>query len=110
VFLPRIRDFGSCKELQAESFGAYLLFGVLIVSPKFRFKTPSGLGDPSIERLGLFSGLIFSDRGGGYYRPCPGSTDNLIFSCHRVFISSTDSGSVVLTVGSTDPVPKVPIT
>jgi hypothetical protein len=32
---------------------------VIIISPKFRLKTPSGLGDPSIESLGLFRGLIF---------------------------------------------------
>jgi hypothetical protein len=36
---------------------------VLNISSKFRLKTPSGLGDPSIESLGLFRGLIF--RGGG---------------------------------------------
>jgi hypothetical protein len=36
--------------------------------------------------------------------------DNLIFSCQRVFISSTDTRSVVPIVGSTDPVPEVPIT
>ena len=59
MFLARICDFGSCRELEAESFGAYLPFGVLIISPKFRLKTPSGLGDPSIESLGLFRGLIF---------------------------------------------------
>jgi hypothetical protein len=46
-------------ELEAEIFGAYLPFRVLIISPKFRLKTPSGLGDPSIENLGLFCRLNF---------------------------------------------------
>jgi hypothetical protein len=58
--------------------------------------------------LGLFRGLIF--RGGGYYRHCAGSTDDLIFSCQRVLIGSTDTRSVVPIVGSTDPVTVVPIT
>jgi hypothetical protein len=49
-------------------FGAYPLLGVFIISPKFSLRTPSGLGDPSIESLGLFRGLIF--RGG--------STSNLV--------------------------------
>jgi hypothetical protein len=40
-------------------FGAYPPLGVLIIFPKFRLKTPSGLEDPSIESLGLFRGLIF---------------------------------------------------
>jgi hypothetical protein len=61
VFLARIRDSGSCRELEAEIFGAYPLLGVFIISPKFRLKAPSGLGDPSIKSLelnrGRFSGL-----------------------------------------------------
>jgi hypothetical protein len=61
VFLARVRDSGSCRELQAEIFGAYPLLGVFIISLKFRLKAPSGLGDPSIESLelncGRFSGL-----------------------------------------------------
>jgi hypothetical protein len=58
VFLAKICDSGSYRELEAESFGAYLPFGVLIISPKFCIKTPSCLGDPSIESLGLFHGLF----------------------------------------------------
>jgi hypothetical protein len=81
---------------------------MLNISSKFRLKTPSGLGDPSIESLGLFRGLIF--RGGRYYRHCVGSTDDLIFSSLRVLIGSTDTRSVVPMVGSNDPVPVVPIT
>jgi hypothetical protein len=57
--------------------GAYLSFGVFIISPKFRLKTPSGLGDPSIESLGLLRELISG--GCRYYRPDIGSIDNLIF-------------------------------
>jgi hypothetical protein len=61
VFLARIRDSGSCRELEAEIFEAYPLLGVFIISPKFRLKAPSGLRDPSIESLelnrGRFSGL-----------------------------------------------------
>jgi hypothetical protein len=38
---------------------AYPLLGVFIISPKFRLKIPSGLGDPSIKSLGLFRGLVF---------------------------------------------------
>ena len=67
MFLARIRDSGSCRELEAEIFGAYLPFGVLIISPKFCLKTPSGLGDPSIESLGLFRGPNFL--GGGTTDP-----------------------------------------
>jgi hypothetical protein len=59
VFFARFRDSGSCREFETVTFGAYLLFGVFTISPKFRLKTPSGLGDPSIESLGLFRGLIF---------------------------------------------------
>jgi hypothetical protein len=58
VSLAKICDSGSCSELEAKCFGEYLPFGVLIISPKFRLKTPSGLGDPSIERLGLFHRLF----------------------------------------------------
>jgi hypothetical protein len=59
VFLARFRDVGSCREFENVIFGAYPLLGVFIISPKFRLKTPSGLGDPSIESLGLLRGLIF---------------------------------------------------
>jgi hypothetical protein len=52
-----IRDSGICGELDAKIFGAYLPFGVPIVSPKFHLETLSGLGDPSIGSLGLFLGL-----------------------------------------------------
>jgi hypothetical protein len=38
--------------------GAYLYFRVLIISPKFRLKTPCGLGDPSIGSLRLFLGFL----------------------------------------------------
>jgi hypothetical protein len=41
VFLAKIRDSGSCRELEAESFVAYPPIGVFIISPKFRLKTPS---------------------------------------------------------------------
>jgi hypothetical protein len=41
-------------ELEAVIFGAYLHFRVLIISPKFRLKTPCGLRDPSIGSLRLF--------------------------------------------------------
>jgi hypothetical protein len=51
-------DSRSCREVEADIFGAYLSFGVLIISPKFRLKTPSGLRDSSIESLGLFHGLF----------------------------------------------------
>jgi hypothetical protein len=105
VFLARICDSGSCRKFEDVIFGALSLLGVFIISPKVCLKTPSGLGDPLIESLGMFRGLIFS---GGYFRPCPESTDNLIFSCQRVFIGSTDTRSVVLVVGSTDLVPEVP--
>jgi hypothetical protein len=107
VFLARFHDSGSCREFETVIFGAYLLLGVFTISPKFRLKTPSGLGDPSIESLGLFCGLIW---GGRYFRPCPKSTDNLIFSCQRVFIGSTDPRLVLPIVESTDLVPEVPIT
>jgi hypothetical protein len=59
VFLAKIHDSGSCRELGAKIFGEYLSFGVLIISQKFRLKTPSGLGDASIESLGIFGGLFF---------------------------------------------------
>jgi hypothetical protein len=59
VFLARFCDFGCCREFKTKIFGAYPLLGVFIISPKFRLKTPSGLGDPSIEILGMFRGLIF---------------------------------------------------
>jgi hypothetical protein len=39
-------------EFEAVSVGPYPLLGVFIIYPKFRFKTPSGLGDPLIESLG----------------------------------------------------------
>jgi hypothetical protein len=68
----------------------------------FRKSFDRVLDSPSFSR-----GLIF--RGCRYFRPFPGSTDNLIFSCQRVFIGSTDPRSVVQIVGSTDIVPKVPI-
>jgi hypothetical protein len=55
----KICDPGSCRELEVELFGEYFLFRVLIISPKFRLKTPSGLGYLSIESLGLFRGLFF---------------------------------------------------
>jgi hypothetical protein len=45
-------------------FGAYFPFRVLIISPKFRLKTPSGFGDPSVKSLGLFCGLNFGGKGG----------------------------------------------
>ena len=61
MFLARFRDSGSCREFETKIFGAYPLLGVFIISPKFRLKTPSGLGDPLIESLGRirgqFSGL-----------------------------------------------------
>ena len=61
MFLAKIRDSGSCREFEAEIFGAYPPLGVFIISPKFRLKTQSGLGDPLIESLGRirgqFSGL-----------------------------------------------------
>jgi hypothetical protein len=50
----KICDSASCRELEAVIFGAYLHFRVLIMSPKFRLKTPCGLGDPSIGNLRLF--------------------------------------------------------
>jgi hypothetical protein len=56
VFLIRIHDFGSCRELETEIFGAYPPLGVFIISPKFCLKAPSGLGDPSIESLGRIRG------------------------------------------------------
>jgi hypothetical protein len=59
VFLARFRDSGSCREFETVIFRAYPLLGVFTISLKFRLKTPSGLGDPSIESLGLFRGLIF---------------------------------------------------
>jgi hypothetical protein len=58
VFLARICDFESCREFEAVIFGAYPLLAVFIISPKLHLKTPSGLGDPSIECLGLFRGLL----------------------------------------------------
>jgi hypothetical protein len=61
VFLARICDSGSCREFEAIIFWAYPLLGVFIISPKFRLKAPSSLGDPLIEILGRirrqFSGL-----------------------------------------------------
>jgi hypothetical protein len=81
---------------------------VFIIFQKFHLKTPSGLGDPSIKSLGLFHGLIFLGR--QYFRHCPRSIDNLIFSYQRVFIGSTDTRSVIPMVGSIDPVLEVPIT
>jgi hypothetical protein len=59
VFLARFRDFGSCREFETVIFGEYPLLGVFNISPNCRLKTPSGLGDPSIESLGLFRGQIF---------------------------------------------------
>jgi hypothetical protein len=57
VFLARFRNFESCREFDTVIFGAYPLLGVFIISPKFLLKTPSGLGDPLIESLGLFHRL-----------------------------------------------------
>jgi hypothetical protein len=61
VFLARICDSGSCRELEVEIFVVYPLFGVFIISPKFRLNAPSGMGDPSIGSLeltrGCYSGL-----------------------------------------------------
>jgi hypothetical protein len=45
---------GGCRELKAIIFGAYLHLRELIISPKFRLKTPCGLGDPSIGSSRLF--------------------------------------------------------
>jgi hypothetical protein len=56
--MHEICDSGSCRELEAIIFGAYLHLRVLIISPKFRLKTPCGLGDPSIVSWRLF--LSFS--------------------------------------------------
>jgi hypothetical protein len=42
----------------AEIFVPYLPFEVLIISPKLSLKTPSGLGDLSIDSLGLFRRLF----------------------------------------------------
>jgi hypothetical protein len=56
VFLATICDSGSCREFEAIIFGAYPLLRVFIVSPKFRLKTPSGLGDPLIKSLGRIRG------------------------------------------------------
>jgi hypothetical protein len=68
VFLAKIRDYESCRKLEAKIYGAYPLLGVLIISPKFHLKTPSGLGDPLIESLGRirgqFSGLSRVPEGG----------------------------------------------
>jgi hypothetical protein len=58
VFLDKISDSRSCRELEDEIFGAYLPFRVVIISLKFLLKTPSSLGDPSIESLGLFRRLF----------------------------------------------------
>jgi hypothetical protein len=58
-----IRDSWCFVGFGDEIFGAQSHLGVLNISSKFRLKTPSGLGDPSIESLWLFHGLIF--RGGG---------------------------------------------
>jgi hypothetical protein len=60
VLLAKICDSWSCKGLEAKIVGAQLPFGVLIISPKFCLKTPSGFGDPSIESLGLFFRRLFS--------------------------------------------------
>jgi hypothetical protein len=43
------------------------MLGVFIISPKFRLKAPSGLGDPSIERLEWSRGRFFLS--------CQGSSD-----------------------------------
>jgi hypothetical protein len=59
VFLARFHDFGSCMEFETKIFGEYPFLEVFIISPKFCLKTPSSLGDPSIESLGLFRGLMF---------------------------------------------------
>jgi hypothetical protein len=69
----------------------------------FRKSFDRVLDFPSFS-CGLISG------GYRYFRPCPESTDNLIFRCQGVFIGSTDPRSVVPIVRSTDLVPKVPIT
>jgi hypothetical protein len=53
-----ICDSGSCRELVDKIFVPYLPFGVLIISPTLSINTPSGLGDPLIERLGLFRWLF----------------------------------------------------
>jgi hypothetical protein len=53
-----ICDSRSCSELEAVIVGAYLHLRVLIISPKFRLKTPCGLGDPLIASWRLF--LSFS--------------------------------------------------
>jgi hypothetical protein len=94
-----IRDSRCFGGFGDEIFGVSSHLGVLNISSKFRLKTPSGLGDPSIESLGLFRGLIFRGR---YYRHCAGSTDDLIFSCQRVLIGSTDSRKYRPSAGSTD--------
>jgi hypothetical protein len=59
VFLARFRDSESCREFETVIFGAYPLLGVFTISPEFNPKTRSGLGDSSIESLGLFRGLNF---------------------------------------------------
>jgi hypothetical protein len=46
-------------EFETKIFGEYPFLEVFIISPKFCLKTPSSLGDPSIESLGLFRGLMF---------------------------------------------------
>jgi hypothetical protein len=67
VFLAKFCDFGSCRKFEAVIFGASPLLGVFIISPKFRLKAPSGLGDPSIESLELTRGHFFLG--------CPGSSN-----------------------------------
>jgi hypothetical protein len=76
--------------------------------PKISSQDSKWFGRSVGRKFGAFSPADFSR--GAYFQPCPGCTDNLSFSCQRVFISSTDTRSVVPIVGSPDLVPEVPIT
>jgi hypothetical protein len=66
VFLAKICDSGSCREFEAVFFGAQPLLGVFIISPKFRLKAPSCLGDLSIESLELTRERFFLGSPGSF--------------------------------------------
>jgi hypothetical protein len=59
VFLARIRNSGSCRELEAEIFGAYPLLGVFIISPKVSSQGPKWFGRSVDRKFGVEPRAIF---------------------------------------------------
>jgi hypothetical protein len=89
VFLVRFHDSGSCREFETVMFGGISSPWGVHHLPKISSQDSKWFGRSVDRKFGAVSQA---------------------FSCHRVFIGSTDTRSVVPIVGCTNLVPKVPIT